>query len=644
MIDNAKRVRELERLIDDADLQYYERGTPKVSDAVYDSWIDELRFRDRKNVRLTRIGVFDSKGSWPKYTHTIPMGSQNKVNCYEEMKKWMLANASGPVVGQEKMDGLSLALYYDENGKLEHAVTRGDDDNGDDSVTGEDVTPNVKKIKNVPQQIDVKTSLSFRAEVYLPKSVFEKKFKTEGKKTARNMAAGLLKRLEGTDCEELRARAYTVWGSDETTESGNIELLKKFGFEVVSSILCNTPEEVQALYLKYSDEIRPNLEYEIDGLVLKQNKIDEKDDPKRPKHQIAYKFEAVSGQTELLDIEWLNSGGHITPRAKLKPLVLMGSTVQHASLSNARLVIELGLRRGDIVNVIKANDVIPHLVNVHTQNKKGELFVPPTHCNDCGAELVYEEKIDGTDSAFLECSGYNCPNKAIRAAKKWLAAHNTKEVGGSMIEKLHEQKMFVDLPSFLRINELPDEKLTAIEGFGKSKVKTLKEVIESTKNTTLERLLIGLDIKKVGDGRSELIVKTAFRTFKTPVSFTSLTAVPIGTYASMKGMSEASAKILMKNLRLAEDVVNKLPIRVEPFEIKEGTLTGKSFCFTGGLDTMERSEAIAKVKERGGTVKGGVGKDLDFLVSTKTDSGKALNAAKLGTKVISEQEFLKMIE
>jgi DNA ligase (NAD+) len=630
-----------------ADVAYYNDGTSTISDKEYDRLKDLLRNLDPDNAYLKEVahegGIVTE---WEKVKHQYPLGSLNKCNEFAEFKSWF---TSGAKILQEKLDGISLALTY-EQGILHTAITRGDGEIGDN------ILPNVMKMKGVPKFIkNPPKSLVVRAEIVLKHSDWLKMPIDERGKNPRNTAAGAAKELNGSKCKYLTVIAYNILNSPTTTELEDLNLLREYGFNVVEFATVTTANQANIMYGNYIDELRKKLDYDIDGLVFKPNVKVTTDDWKYPKHQIAWKFPHQSAETILKDVIWQVSGDRVNPVAILDPVDVAGVTVSKASLHNVEFIKNLNIKIGDKVEITRRNDVIPHIERVLV-SYGGETVKVPTNCPICSGDLHFDTNINEEEMAWMVCTNQKCPAKLIKDILKWLEVHDTKGIAEKTIETLYEQSVFKNLKEFIELSNLTpiqEKNILSIEGMGDTKIETLKDQITKTLNCELTLFFAGLNAPGFGRRMWERIIKY-LQIEKDSVSAQDVLDFITIPYEKglghIEGFAETNSKELQKFVKDNSEYINELVILVKPQVYSKPSLTseklkGKSFCFTGEI-SMSRKEAQDNVIKNGGEVKSSVTKGLTYLVTNEPNSGSTKNkkAQQLGTQIISGEQFLELIK
>lgn len=630
------RVKELETLIKKYQDSYY-NGEAEISDAEFDSLWDELKLLDPENSILHKVGA--DSGNFNKVNHIMPMGSQEKAANPEQFYSWAKKHIYDSYLVEYKLDGASLELQY-KNGKLQCAVTRGD------GVIGDDITTNAKKMNGVmiaitKHGVPVDFTGGIRGEVIMTHDVHKNYF--ADKANCRNAANGLMKRKDGSGSEYLKLIVYDALATEGlspfSNEQEKIQWLKDCGFNTVEVKICNTPEAVVE-YRSSVMEIRKNLDFDIDGLVIKENVIDKEDAKRtRPDKQIAFKFSLEEAISVLREVEWSINGGTYTPVAIFDEVELNGTTVQRASLANPDTMKNLGIKIGSKVVVVKRGEIIPKIESVlHDETCKESEIVIPSNCETCGTSLVNE----GTR---LYCPNKNCSKRVLHQLLKWVQVVDIRDLGETLVNSLFEKKVVQSISDIYKLTVealtpfFLNEESIAAEKKSLGAEKVIKS-IENHKNISLEAFVAGFDIEGIGETTVEKLVAAGFN------SLEKLLNASVDEVASVYGFAEIMAKTFVYGLKEnAEEMKNLSSTFVNIIKKEAGALSGKSFCFTGELVTMKRADAENLVKNAGGSCKSSVTKDLSYLVTNDTSSGSSKNvkAAKLGIPIISEKEFLQMI-
>lgn len=631
----AARVEELAARLERYRASYY-AGTPEISDAAYDALEDELRGLAPAHPVLARVGSGALVTEWEKARHEIPMGSLNKVTNEEELRAWLarcdelLAKEGQPSIGgdlfvAEKLDGISIEVVY-RDGKLADAITRGD------GVVGERITSNVRRMKGVPARISDRRSMSVRGEIILRLGDMKRHFPAEHT-SPRNTAAGTSKRFDGQGAEHLTVLFYDVADHlDIPTEQEKFAWLRGLGFATPRTAH-GSVDDVLALYRRYEKELRAELDYEIDGLVVYANSLGAQtrlgELNRRPRGATAFKFSSPAKVSKVLAVRWdTGPSGRVTPVAIVEPVELAGATVQRASLHNAGLVRALGIGPGDEVLVSRRNDVIPYVEEV-VQSAGAPAQVPET-CGTCGAKLV-------TEGEYLLCRNQECTALVEGRILSWIDAIGALEWGDKLISQLVAAKR-VKEPRDLYL--LRWEDIATLERRGEKSAKKCIEQLRSRLPLSLPVFLAALGIEGFAIQTARLLVSAGYTTVDKLLDATA------ETLAGIPGLGPLKAGAIVRGLAARRDEIQRLrEAGVEPVPPEAaGSLSGLTFCFTGSA-TRPRGELTREVESRGGRVLGAVTKELNYLViaDVSSTSTKAEKARKLGTKLINEDQLFELI-
>lgn len=643
------RIKELADELLRAKYTYYNVKLPDgmkslvLTDKVYDTREAELRSLDPNHWLLKMVGAPQTQSEWKKAKHQIPMGSLNKVNLPAELSKWVSDVCDEEeLFVTEKLDGLSIELLYEDN-KLVQAITRGDGE------TGEDITANVVKMEGVVSELRGNQNInkmacvftkqkdtftgSLRGEIIMKKSIHQKYF--SDKANPRNAASGVSKRLDGVGSEHLTILFYQVMGDvDFLTEVDQFKWLKIQGVTTPNYWLLPDADAVNKHWRDYQDNKREKLDYDIDGLVIRISPMDVQiakgDKDLRPLGAMAYKFDNEMRESTIRDIIWqVGNSGRITPVAVVDPVQLVGATVTRASIYNMAYICELGLDIGAKVLVARANDVIPRIEE--RIKGTGKVATAPSHCPECGGFT----KMDGEN---LVCTNHeHCRAQIIGRIKNWVAELNLLEWGDTLIEKLvlsHKVKTVADL------YKLKVEDIAELDRLGEKTAKKCLDILHANTEISLEVFLGALSIPMIGQSTIKAIMNAGCDTLE---RFGQLGAAE---FEEVPGVGPTKAQSLADGLRHNQKLI--LDILENGVKIKAkivGTLTGKSICFTGSMKT-KRPVLEKMAADAGADVKGSVGKGLSYLciADPNSTSSKAVAARKLGTTLISEEDFLKLIE
>lgn len=667
------RTAELEKLIVRYQKSYY-TGEAEISDAEFDALWDELKRLDPHNPLLHKIGsdvsedysLFDefatvesaaglaaapqgaASGVFEKARHVIPMGSQEKAANDSEFEQWAAKMSFDEFLVEYKLDGASLELQY-ENGVFVRAVTRGD------GVVGDDISRNVLKMQGLVKNLNGSFTGGVRGEVIMTKRV-HKDFYAD-KANCRNAANGLMKRKDGEGCEHLRIICYDArFASNRLAdqpfadEEEKVKWLALQGFYTVPLHVCRGVQKVIEYRLHVMEQ-RAQLDYDIDGLVVKGRAIDFADAERdRPEKQIAFKFSLEEAVSVLRSVVWSESGATYTPIAEFDTVELAGTKVQRASLVNPNTIRSLAVKIGSHIVVTKRGEIIPKIERVleKAAAKTGTLTdlcardaesvqTPvefPRVCAVCGTLLTDE----GTR---LFCPNTACPKRIHHRIEKWVSVLDIRDLGTTLIKRLFETKR---LTAISDIYTLAVDELAQLDGLGQKSAEKIVASIKSRTRVSLETFIAGFDIEGIGETLMEKLTAAGFNTLD------KLFCARETDIASVYGFGDITAHTLVQGLAECRTQMYFLTengiITIEaPRTAQENPLVGKSFCFTGELYTLKRSEAEALVKQAGGNVKSSVVKGLSYLVTNDTSSGSSKNkkAVEQGTPVIDEKTFLAMV-
>ncbi|MCX7908260.1 MAG: NAD-dependent DNA ligase LigA [Ignavibacteria bacterium] len=665
-----EKIHLLREIISMCDYYYYVKDESLISDREYDQLFAELQKLEKEYPEFVtpdsptqRVGGEPIK-EFRSVTHKKPMLSLSNTYSFDEVKDFdrrvreLLPGENVEYYAELKYDGVAISITY-ENFLFSLAVTRGD------GISGDDVTLNVKTIKNLPLKVkeviyDGKPIRNFeaRGEVYMNFSDFERINEERislGEKpfaNPRNLASGTLKLLDPRQVAERPLRIVLYYLDAEgirlKTQSENIELMKQMGLPVsTNSKLCKNLDEVFAFINEWETK-RHSLPFQIDGIVIKVNSLEQQTKlgtiARAPRWAIAFKYEAEKATTILKNITLqVGRTGIVTPVAELEPVFLAGTTISRATLHNADYIEQLDLRIGDTVIVEKGGEVIPKVSGVVLEKRPpwAEKFVFPEYCT-CGLKgrLV---RIPGEVAYF--CQHPECPWQ-IRRRIEHFASRNAMDIEGlgeKVVDQLVSLNFLRNIASIYELNSYR-EKLIALERWGEKKVDNLLNAIEESKTRPLSRLIFALGIRLIGEGAARILAK----------HFRSLDNL-------MRANKEELTKIYEIGEKMAESIVNffndpkereiieKLRYYGLNFEEKEEVsfskpLEGLTFVLTGELSSFTRSEAKAKIEQLGGKVSSSVSKKTNYLIVGANPGSKYDDAKKLGIKILYEEDFLKLIQ
>ena len=664
-----RRVDALRTTIEKLNYDYYILDQPTATDAEYDAFLRELREIEAEHPELIapesptqRVGIAP-QGRFSQIRHPLPMLSLSNVYNRGELDAWaarlerILPHAKFMYVSEPKIDGLAVALTY-ADGVLQRGATRGD------GVTGEDVTSNLRTIRNIPLRLmgdgssAVPKAIEVRGEVFMRQADFAKlneRIEMDGGRpfmNPRNAAAGSLRQLDPaiTAQRPLRLLAYgigyTEGGRAISSHADALAELRRFGFETSPDAALD--ESIDAVWARCEGwlERRSTLPFEIDGVVIKVNDLRQQEElgfvSREPRWATAYKFPATQQTTHINDIV-VNVGrtGALTPLAMLEPVNIGGVVVSRATLHNEDEIRRKDIRIGDTVVVQRAGDVIPQVVQVITERRNGDEreFVMPERCPVCGSPTHRAE-----GEAVRYCTNSACPAQLKRHI------HHFVSRGGMDIEGLGEKlaNRFVDLGMICDLGDIYSldwESITQLEGLGEVSVNNLRAAVESSKQRPLERLIFALGIPFVGE-RSSRFLADRFH------SLDNLIAAEADTIDSVPGIGSVQAQSVHDFLHKAENltVIDKLRaagVRMVDDDAGDGPasgpLAGKTVVLTGRLVNMTRTEAEAALRRSGANVAGSVSKKTTAVFAGDDAGSKADRARELGVPVLGEEQLLAIL-
>ena len=656
-----KRIKELREITAYHAKKYYDDDSPEISDFEYDMLMVELRNLEKeypdlitKDSLTQHVGGTVKEG-FEKVEHEVPLQSLQDIFDFEELyefdertKKALETNNVNYVV-ETKIDGLSVSLEY-KNGEFVRGATRG---NG---LVGEDITENLKTIKNIPQKLKEKIDIIVRGEVFIGKNEFEEMNRKREENdeslfaNARNAAAGSLRQLDSkiTASRPLDIFIFNVQKSDTIKFTSHLESLKyleKIGFNVNPvKVFCTSIKEVIDEINKIGEN-REKLSFGIDGAVVKVDDLRQREilgvTYKTPKWAIAYKYPPERKETILKDI-LLQVGrtGAITPMAILEPVKVTGSMISKTTLHNEDFIKEKDLKIGDTVIIQKAGDVIPEVVGVVKEKRTGKEkdFVMPRKCPVCGADAVREE-----GESAVRCIGIECPAKQYRNILHFASreAMNIKGLGDSIVEEFLNRKMIENISDLYKLKL---EDIASLKKNGKKFAQNLIDSINESKNNEFYRLINGLGIRHIGVKAAKSLAK----------AFKNIDNLQNATYEELieiDDMGEIMAQSVFEffNQTQTKDLIEKFKLYGINMQVEENAETdnrfeGKIFVLTGGLENFSRKEAEEIIEKLGGKTSSSVSKKTTYVLAGEDSGSKLLKAQKLGIEIISEQDFINMIK
>ena len=657
-MEPKQRIQELSELLTEANYQYYVLDDPKMPDFEYDRLLRELEELEKANPHLIRpdspaqrVGGM-AVSEFAKVEHPVPLNSLQDVFSLDELDEFLekiLNQHPGTAFSVEpKIDGLSVALEY-VDGRFVRGATRGD------GVVGEDVTENLKTIRSIPMQLTGAPSrLIVRGEVFMPKKSFHKlneRQEAEGKPlfaNPRNAAAGSLRQL---DPKIAAARGLDIYvfniqlaeGMEFTTHRESLEYLKSLRFKVIPFELLDTAEGINAHVLSINEN-RESLSCDIDGAVIKVNDLALRErlgaTAKFPRWAAAYKYPPEIKETVVEDIVvQVGRTGVLTPKAVVRPVRLAGTTVTNATLHNQDFIAQRDIRIGDTVRIRKAGEIIPEMLDV-VLTKRPEGTVPyllPAVCPICGAKVERDE-----EGAFLRCSGAECPAQLSRNISHFVSrdAMDIEGLGSAIVETLIEKQL---IKSPADIYYLTLDEMSSLWQKGDTAAKKLLSAIENSKSQDVSRLIYALGIRQVG-AKMGKVLAGHFGSLDNLMAATveELTEVPDVGQVTAENIAAwfAQTQSLHMIQRLRDAGVNFESLRT----VTDTRFAGKTFVLTGALSKFTREEATEKIELFGGKAAGSVSKKTSYVVVGENAGSKERKARELGIPILSEDDFLQMIQ
>ena len=687
---SSVRIIELADLISYHSDLYYNKAEPELSDTEFDILWNELQQLSPNNPQLQRVGSDPPPGSI-KVNHLFPMLSLDKASKPEEVIHYISQTTVNGrrFVCQPKLDGSALSLEY-RRGRLVRAATRGS------GIRGEDITANARRISNVPESIKWAGDCHIRGEVVMPLEIFRKKY-SKIAPNPRNLAAGSLrqKTIESGKGkpEDLIFLAYSAeFPSREHRhpdspkppkfiyDSEIINWLISIGIEVAGKHLAqglndeSTTSEVMSA-IKYWTDKRIEADWEIDGIVIKLDRLDKREllgmTAHHPRWALAWKFPPEEAVTVLMDVEWqVGRTGNVTPVSRVAPVVVSGVTVENTTLHNRGEVIRLGIKIGDRIRIVRRGDVIPKIIEVlgrattsdilnrnHADGTPFNESLPnsikikiPSYCPRCDSKLL-------EDGAFIRCGNLSCPSRLERTILYWCRYLEMDGIGEKLVEQLCSSDLVSNLADLYRLN-ISD--LITLERMATKSANNVIEEIEKSKSMTLVQFISALGLPRVGPEIAALVASKV-KSFEKLINLVKIKDenpikdtdgnIPklnhaLTTLVSIDGIGEIVAKLILDGLALRMHVVLDLKEHLNISEEIEtpisGKLIGKTFCITGTL-SRPRKEIALSIKSEGGKVQTSISGNLDYLLAGESAGSKLDKANRLGVQIISEEQLSSLI-
>ena len=642
-------MKELVELLNRYAYEYYTKDAPSVSDSEYDQLYRELVELETAHPDEVlpespthRVGGVVLKG-FTKYQHQYPLYSLQDVFSREELEAFdQRVRKEFPSVSyvcELKIDGLSISLTY-ENGVLVTGATRGD------GSVGEDITENLKRVKDIPLVLPEPVNITVRGECYMPRASFDRvnQIRQENGEpefaNPRNAAAGTLRQLDTKIVAKRNLATFLyqeVSPTDQSSQEGVLEKLARLGFVVNQErVLAEDMEQIWDFIQKVA-QLREDLPYDIDGIVIKVNDLAVQEElgftVKAPKWAVAYKFPAEEKEAKILSVDWtVGRTGVVTPTANLTPVQLAGTTVSRATLHNVDYIAEKDIHQDDTVIVYKAGDIIPAVLRVVKDKRvSDQALAIPTHCPSCQSELLHFE-----DEVALHCINPLCPAQIKEGLNHFASrdAMNITGLGPAVVEKLFAAQLVEDVAGIYRLTV---EDLLTLEGFKEKSAEKLYEAIQASKENSAEKLLFGLGIRHVGSKVSQILLQEFHDLDQLatadPERIASIDSLGMVVAESLKRyFAQEGSKRLLQELKEAGVNLSYLGEKVAA----DAALSGMTVVLTGKLERLTRSEAKAKLESLGAKVTGSVSKKTDLVVAGSDAGSKLTKAQELGIQVEDE--------
>ena len=642
-------MKELVELLNRYAYEYYTKDAPSVSDSEYDQLYRELVELETAHPDeilpespTHRVGGVVLKG-FTKYQHQYPLYSLQDAFSREELEAFdQRVRKEFPSISyvcELKIDGLSISLTY-ENGVLVTGATRGD------GSVGEDITENLKRVKDIPLVLPEPVNITVRGECYMPRASFDRvnQIRQENGEpefaNPRNAAAGTLRQLDTKIVAKRNLATFLyqeVSPTDQSSQEGVLEKLARLGFVVNQErVLAEDMEQIWDFIQKVA-QLREDLPYDIDGIVIKVNDLAVQEElgftVKAPKWAVAYKFPAEEKEAKILSVDWtVGRTGVVTPTANLTPVQLAGTTVSRATLHNVDYIAEKDIHQDDTVIVYKAGDIIPAVLRVVKDKRVSDQpLAIPTHCPSCQSELLHFE-----DEVALRCINPLCPAQIKEGLNHFASrdAMNITGLGPAVVEKLFAAQLVEDVAGIYRLTV---EDLLTLEGFKEKSAEKLYEAIQASKENSAEKLLFGLGIRHVGSKVSQILLQEFHDLDQLattdPERIASIDSLGMVVAESLKRyFAQEGSKRLLQELKEAGVNLAYLGEKVAA----DAALSGMTVVLTGKLERLTRSEAKAKLESLGAKVTGSVSKKTDLVVAGSDAGSKLTKAQELGIQVEDE--------
>jgi DNA ligase (NAD+) len=657
--DIKSKIFELREKINKYDAAYYGRGESLISDKEYDELYAQLVTLEKQHPELitpdspTQRIASDLTEEFPKVKHSIPMMSIENTYNEEDISDWLdrinkiISNEKICFVGELKIDGVASSLIY-KKGILVAGITRGD------GITGDDVTANIKTIRSIPLSVPLKEDFEVRGEVYMTYENFRKLNENlieNGQKpmqNPRNTAAGTLKLLDPKEVAIRKlsfASYFLISEKHNKSHYENLQFLNSVGFPaVIHSQRLYSKKEILEFIEEWKTK-RHDLNFPVDGVVIKVDSIKQQQElgttAKSPRWVIAFKYQPETAITKVIAIEEsVGRTGVVTPVAKLEPVLLAGTIIKNATLHNYDEIKRLDVRIGDYVTIEKGGEIIPKITSVLKEKRDSNIkpYKEPANCPSCGSQLVRLR-----DEVALRCVNNSCPAQIFASLNHFVSrqAMNIEGLGPAILSKLLEKGLIKNIAD---LYTLKPQQISQLEGMGEKSAANLMESIEQSKKNSLDKLIHGIGIRMVGAQTAKILAQEI-------KDISELYDMKLEKLEELPNIGPLVAQSIRMFFDRKEN--RELIERLRGYGVnckgtqkpKGGTnFSGKTFVLTGSLEKYTRNEAKEIIEAQGGNVTESVSKKTDYVIAGKDPGSKLDKAKKLGIKILSEQDFLKMLE
>lgn len=639
----ARRVLELEQKIIRAKQAYYLGGNPVMSDEAYDLLEAELGKICPDSPILKMVGPPMPKDSQlRKVEHSRPMGSQEKIHTVDEMNAWAASRGESEFHASFKADGGSIAAYY-KNGMLDQVLTRGS------GKMGEDITAGAYCFRGLPAKLSGPFNWAVRCEAVLTVDDW-KELDPQMESNPRNIANGILGRLDGSGSDSITALAFDVDGTGAETEEEKEKMLQSEGFLTPESVNGSLDAVINFYKKTMQSRQADKLPYWIDGVVVKLHSVSRQaelgETNGRPKGQVAWKFPAVGEETTLLEVQWeVGATGAITPVGSIVPVRIGGTTVSRVSLSNPELISALGLTIGARVLVVKAGEIIPQISKViGSTNTKVQI---PTTCPVCAAGVIKKSNVDGSKTAVLYCGNQSCNGKKVGKILRWSGSRDILGLGEAVVRAMLDSGLADNVADILELepNQIKNLQLSSKVTMGEKRAEGVcREIREKTASMSLPEFLGSFGTRGLGVRKASLMIRGNPELINIERWFDG--SLLDATFAAAAGVPKSGVQIY-EGLKEEESIIRRCLERTSIVAGPKKDNTKKTLCITGSLPSgKKKHEYESPLGAVGISLVDDVSKGLDYLVvsNPEVETGKTKKARKLGIKIISEEDMKDLID